>query len=280
LGCTITYLPVDRQGVIDPDDVGRAITDATGLVSIIYGHNEVGTIEPIAEVARICRARGVPFHSDAVQAAGSVELDVGALGVDLMSLSAHKFYGPKGVGLLYVREGTALVGALTGGPQERELRAGTENVPGIIGLAKALDLACAARPAQGARLSALRDRLIGGLLSRVPDARLTGHPQRRLPNHASFVFAGLEAEAIIARLDLADIAASSGSACTSGEEEPSHVLLAMGYTPVVARGSVRFTLGRSTSHMDIDRVLGVLPGIICELRAMSPLYEPGMLDDC
>ncbi|NLD71211.1 MAG: aminotransferase class V-fold PLP-dependent enzyme [Chloroflexi bacterium] len=271
-GYRVTYLPVDATGMVDPDDVGRAITSGTVLVSIMYANNEVGTIEPIAEISRITRARGVPLHTDAVQAAGSLDLDVERLGVDLLSISGHKFYAPKGVGALYVRRGTPLLPAQTGGGQERGLRAGTENVPYIVGMARALEIASAEREAEAIRLGALRDRLLAGLLATIPDAQVTGHPTQRLPNSASLAFTGLEGEALLLRLDMEGVQASTGSACAAQEEGPSHVLTALGLDQVAARGSLRLTLGRATNDDDIDHVLRVLPPIVETLRAMSPLY--------
>ncbi len=273
-GFEVTYVPVDRHGLVDPEAVGRAITPRTVLVSVMYANNEIGTIEPIAEIGRIARRRGIVYHTDAVQAAGSLPLDVDALGVDMLSLSGHKFYAPKGIGVLYVRQGTPLLPIQTGGSQEGGRRAGTENVPYIVGLATALRLAYDHLEAEVTRLQALRNRLIAGVLGRIPDTRLTGHPTRRLANNASFVFAGVEGESILLQLDLAGVAASSGSACASSEEGPSHVLTAIGLDPVAARGSLRLSLGRENTSADVDYVLDVLPGIVQKLRAMSPLYAP------
>lgn len=272
-GFEVTYLPVDAHGLVDPDDVGRAITDRTVLVSVMYANNEIGTVQPIAEIGRIARRRGVLLHTDAVQAGGSLDLDVERLGVDLLSLSGHKFYAPKGVGILYVREGTPLLPTLTGGGQERGLRSGTENVPYIVAIAHALALAHDDLEAEGARLSALRDRLIRGVLAEIPDAELTGHPTRRLPNNASFCFPGIEGEALLLNLDLEGICASTGSACASRSEGPSHVLTAVGMDVTAARGSLRLTLGRENTGEDVDRVLEVLPAIVGKLRAMSPVYR-------
>ena len=268
----VTYLPVDQFGRVNPDDVGRAIKDSTVLVTVMYANNEVGTIEPIAEMAKIVKARGITFHTDAVQAGGSLDLDVNRLGVDLLALSAHKFYGPKGVGVLYARKGTTFLPLQTGGGKERNRRAGTENVPYIVGLARALELAQESREANNRRLAALRDRLIQGVLAMIPHSRLTGHPTERLPNSASFVFEFIEGESILLNLDLAGICASSGSACTSGALEPSHVLKAMGIPVEMAHGSLRLTVGNENNEDDVDYVLAVLPGIVERLRAMSPLY--------
>jgi len=271
-GMEITYLPVDSFGLVDPDDVARAITERTVLISIMYANNEVGTIEPIAEIGKIAREKGILFHTDAVQAGGHLPLNVDKLHVDLLSLSGHKFYAPKGVGILYVREGTPLLPTQTGGGQERHLRAGTENVPYIVGLAKALQLAYEEMESEVARLRSLRDRLIRGVLERIPDAQLTGHPTQRLPNNASFVFKGVDGEAILMQLDLAGVAASTGSACSSGESTPSHVLLAMGIDPLLARSSLRLTLGRRNTSEDVEFVLAILPQIVEKLRAISPAY--------
>ncbi len=269
-GFEVTYLPVDQYGRVNPADVERAITDNTLLVSIMYANNEVGTIEPISEIARLCRARRVPFHTDAVQAGGALDLDVNRLGVDLLSLSAHKFYGPKGVGVLYVRQGTRILPQLQGGSQERNRRAGTENVPGIVGMAEALRLAYAELEQQNAHLCHLRDQLIERLL-KLPGAHLTGHPTERLPNNASFCFEGIEGESVLLNLDMLGIAASSGSACTSASLDPSHVLVAMGIPVELAHGSLRLTLGKENTQEDIDAICAALPGILEQLRALSPL---------
>jgi len=272
-GFEVTYLPVDRYGLVDPADVERAINESTILISIMFANNEMGTIEPIAEIGEIARDHGVPFHTDAVQAAGALTLDVQELKVDLLSLSAHKFYGPKGVGLLYVREGVEILPMQTGGGHEGGLRSGTENVAGIVGLATALRLAEERRKEESLRLTELRDRLVEGVLSSVGDCRLLGHPERRLPNSASIAFEYVEGEGILMSLDMEGIATSSGSACSTGSSDPSHVLLAMGVPPEVARGSIRMTLGQENTQEDVDRVLEVLPGIVQRLRAISPLYR-------
>jgi cysteine desulfurase len=271
-GFEVTYLPVDEYGLVDSRDVERAITETTILISIMYANNEVGTVEPIAEIGEIARRRGIPFHTDAVQAAGALSLDVQELNVDLLTLSAHKFYGPKGVGLLYVREGVGVLPIQTGGGHERGLRSGTENVAGIVGLATALKLAEERREEESIRLAALRDRLIEGVLSSIDHCWLLGHPQNRLPNNANIAFEYVEGEGILVGLDLEGIAASSGSACSTGSADPSHVLLAMGVRPDLARGAIRMTLGRENTEEDVDRVSEVLPAIVERLRAMSPLY--------
>jgi len=272
-GFEITYLPVDKHGVVDPDDVGRAITDKTVLITIMYANNEVGTIEPIAEIGKIARAKGIPFHTDAVQAGGTLDLDVNKLNVDLLSLSAHKFYGPKGVGVLFQRRNTPLLPMQTGGGHERGRRAGTENVPYIVGLATALQLAYEHRAANNARIAALRDRLVNGVLGTIPDCHLNGHPTNRLPNNANFAFSGIEGESIVLNLDLMGIAASSGSACSSASMQPSHVLVALGLPAELCHGSLRLSLGNDNTEEDVDHVLSVLPGIVGKLRAMSPVYK-------
>jgi len=269
----VAYVPVDRYGLVDPASVERAIRPDTALISIMYANNEVGTIEPVAEIGELARARKVPFHTDAVQAGGTLNLDVGALNVDLMSLSAHKFYGPKGVGVLYTRRGVRFFPMQTGGGHERNRRAGTENVAFAVGLATALRLANEEAQETDSRIARLRDRLIAGVLERIPDSQLSGHPTQRLPNSASFLFQYIEGESILLLLDSKGVAASSGSACTSGSLEPSHVLTAMGYPHEVAHGSLRLTLGKENTGEDVDYVLEILPGIIEKLRGMSPLYD-------
>jgi cysteine desulfurase len=267
-GFEVTYLPVDERGRLDAASVARALRDDTALVTIMYANNEVGTIQPIAEIGALCRARRIPFHVDAVQAGAMLDLDVSRLQVDLLSLSAHKFYGPKGVGILYARQGTRLQPQILGGSQERNRRAGTENIPGIVGAAEALRRVRERLTEENERLSALRDRLIAGL-SRLPGARLTGHPSERLPNSASFAFAGVEGESLLLGLDLLGVAASSGSACSTGAVEPSHVLTEMGFSADEARGHLRLTLGRSNTEADVDLVLRELPSLLDRLRALA-----------
>jgi cysteine desulfurase len=267
-GFETTYLPVDEYGRVDPDEVGRAITDQTTLVSIMYANNEIGTIEPIAEIGRICRAKKIPFHVDAVQAGGTMPIDVTELNADLLSLSAHKFYGPKGMGILYVRQGVRMLPQLQGGSQERGRRAGTENVAGIVGTATALRLAQDELPTVVPRIRALRDRLIEGILT-IPRSRLTGHPQNRLPNNASFSFEGVEGESILLSLDLLGIAVSTGSACTSGSIDPSHVLTALGLPPKWSHGILRLTLGKENTEEDVETVIAALPGIIEKVRGLG-----------
>jgi len=272
-GFTVTVVPVDEYGMVDPAAVEAAITDQTILVSIMLANNEVGTINPIAEIGEICRKHGVTFHTDAVQAIGNIPVDVNALNVDLLSLSGHKFYGPKGIGALYIRKGTKLDVFHFGGVQERKLRPGTENVPGIVGLGKAIELATTDLEAKAAKLRALRDKLIKGLLS-IADTRLNGHPEKRLPGNVNVSIQYIEGESLLLSLDLKGIAASSGSACTSGSLDPSHVLMAMGLDHQTAHGSLRLTLGRDNTEEDVDYVLEVLPGIVERLRSMSSVY-PG-----
>ncbi len=279
-GYRVTYLPVDADGLVDPDDLRAAIADDTILVSIMHANNEVGTIEPIEELAAVAHERGVLFHTDAVQTVGALPVNVRAMGVDMLSLSAHKFYGPKGVGALYVRRGIKLTQLIHGGGQERNRRAGTENVAEIVGLAAALRLAVEELPARAAELTALRDRLIEGVLAGVKHVRLNGHRTKRLPGNANFSFEFVEGESLLLNLDLAGVAASSGSACTSGSLEPSHVLLGMGLCHEIAHGSLRLTLGRDNTADDVDYVLSVLPGIVGKLRAMSPLYESHQRKEC
>ncbi len=270
VGFELTLLPVDAAGMVHPDDLRAALRPDTVLVSVMYANNEVGTIQPIAELGAICREAGVLFHSDAVQAVGMLPLDVEALNVDLLSITAHKFYGPKGVGVLYARRNTPLQPQIHGGGQERRRRAGTENVPAIVGLAAALTKAEARRPTYATRLSALRDQLISGLLERIPQSRLNGDPLHRLPNNANLGFDCVEGESILLLLDQAGICASSGSACTSGSLEPSHVLTAMGLSTEWANGSVRFSLGQSSSEEDVEYLLDLLPAMVDRLRTVAP----------
>ncbi|TMD58996.1 MAG: cysteine desulfurase [Chloroflexi bacterium] len=267
----LTVLPVDRYGRVDPEDVREAITARTVLVSVMHANNEIGTIEPIAEIGRICRERNVVFHSDAVQTVGALEVDVRRLPVDLLSLNAHKFYGPKGVGALYVRKGTPFARIQTGGGQERDRRAGTENVAGIVAMGAALEIATRERAIESPRLARLRDLLLSGVRDAIDDVVVNGHPTERLPNNASLCVRGVQGESLIVALDLAGIAASSGAACTTGSLEPSHVLLAIGLSRELAQGSLRLTLGRATTDEDVDVVLGELPRIVSRLRAASPV---------
>lgn len=273
-GFRVTYLPVDQNGTVDLDALEKALTPDTTLVSVMYANNEVGTVQPIKEISGIVKAHNVTFHTDAVQAGGSLDLNVDRLGVDMLSLSGHKFYGPKGVGVLYVRKGTTYWPQQHGGGQERGRRAGTENTAGIVGFATALKLAYDSLESNNAHAARLRDMLIEGI-TKIPGSQLTGHPTNRLPNSASFVFEFVEGESILLSLDMLGIGASSGSACTSASLEPSQVLKAMGIPIERAHGSLRLTTGTDNTEEDISRVLEVLPGIIERLRAMSPLAGAG-----
>lgn len=271
----VTYLPVDEYGMVTAEQVEKAIRPDTVLVSIMFANNEVGTIMPIEQIGETCKKYGVLFHTDAVQAVGHVPVDVEKLHIDLLSLSGHKFHGPKGVGALYVRKGVRIPALILGGAQERRKRAGTENVPGIVGMGKAIELATAELEDNAAKMKVLRDRLIFGIPARIPDVKLNGHPTERLPNNVNFSIRFIEGESILLMLDLNGIAASSGSACTSGSLDPSHVLLAMGLSHEVAHGSLRLTLSEFTTPEEIDYVLDTLPPIVEKLRAMSPLYHGG-----
>ncbi len=272
-GFNVTYLPVDKYGVVDPDDVKKAITSKTILVSIMHANNEIGTVEPIAEIAKLTKEAGVYFHTDAVQTVGHLPLAVDELGVDLLSLSAHKLYGPKGVGVLYIRKGTKMVPFIHGGAQERNRRASTENVAGIVGLARACILAKEEMDEEAERLVRLRDRLAKGLLERIDNILLNGHPTQRLPNNVNVSINFVEGESMCLNLDLEGVSSSTGSACSSTNAEPSHVLLAIGLPPNRAYGSLRFSLGKWTTTEEIDRVLEVLPPIVAKLRAISPLVK-------
>lgn len=271
-GYTVTYLPVDEHGLVTPEQVEAAITDQTILITIMAANNEIGTLMPIAEIAQVARRHKLLFHTDAVQAMGAIPVDVQAWGVDLLSLSAHKFHGPKGVGLLYVRSGVRIDNLIHGGAQERGRRPGTENLAGIVGMGQAMELAAAAQPDNHRRLSGLRDRLIEGLMREIPEIRLNGHPEKRLPGNVNISVRYIEGEAMLLRLDLVGIAASSGSACTSGSLDPSHVLLAIGLPHEIAHGSLRFSLSDENSEEDVDAVIEALPRIVSSLREMSPLY--------
>ena len=272
-GFQVTYLPVDEYGLVNPRDVEAAITDQTILISVMAANNEIGTIEPIAQIGRIAKERKIIFHCDAVQAVGAIPVDVDAWNVDMLSLSGHKFHGPKGVGALYIRTGTKVDIFLHGGAQERGRRATTENVPGIVGMAAALEKAVGNLEENGMRLIAMRDRLIQGILEKIPYSRLNGHSLNRLPNNVNVSIRFVEGEALLLRLDLAGIAGSSGSACTSGSLDPSHVLLAIGLPHEVAHGSLRLSLSDTNTEEDVDEVLRVLPDIVEKLRAMSPMYD-------
>jgi cysteine desulfurase len=272
-GFRVTYLPVDSHGLVDPEDIGKAITSGTILISVMHANNEVGTIEPIAEIGRIAREKGVYFHSDAVQTLGHIPINVADFGVDLLSMSAHKLYGSKGVGALYIRNGTRIIPFLHGGEQEAGRRASTENVPGIVGFGRAAELAQAEMTEETGRLSRLRDKLAHYILENIDHTYLSGHPSRRLPNNVNISFDFVEGEALLLNLDLEGICVSTGSACSSTSLEPSHVLLALGLSPERARGSLRFSLGKGTTEAEIERVLEVLPSIVAKLRAISPLLR-------
>jgi cysteine desulfurase len=272
-GFTVTYLPVDQYGLVDPAGLEKAITDKTLLISIMYANNEIGTIEPIAELGAIARKHKVPFHTDAVQAVGNVPIDVKGQNIDLLSLSAHKFYGPKGTGVLYIRKGVKIDNLIHGGGQERKRRAGTENIAGIVGLGKAIELATADIEGHSKKIRALRDRLMQGILAKIPNSRLNGHPEKRLPGNINISFEFIEGESMLLWLDDEGICASTGSACTSGSLEPSHVLLATGLPVEISHGSLRLTLGNVNTEADVDFVLEVLPKVVSRLRDMSPLYQ-------
>jgi len=272
-GFKVTYLPVDKYGMIDPDQIRRTITSKTILISIMHANNEVGTIEPIHEISRVAQEAGIYCHTDAVQTAGHIPVDVNELQVDLLAMSAHKLYGPKGVGALYIRKGTRLTPMMHGGDQEKKRRASTENVPGIVGFGAAAELARQEMDEEARRLTHLRDRFIQDLMERIDHIHLNGHPKNRLPNSINVSIEFIEGESTILNLDLENICASTGSACTSSSLEPSYVLLAMGLSHDKAHGSIRFTLGKWTTEDDISRVLEVLPRIVTKLRAMSPLLK-------
>jgi cysteine desulfurase len=271
-GFAVTYLPVDEYGMVRVEDVKNAITDQTILISIMFANNEVGTIQPIKEIGAIAREKGIYLHTDAVQAVGHIPINVNEQNIDLLVLAGHKFNAPKGVGVLYIRKGVRIQALQHGGGHERNLRAGTENVPGIVGLGKACEIAKRDLDSEVARLSRLRDKIISEVTANIPHIKLNGHPTVRLPGHVNFSFLYLEGESLLLNLDLKGIAASSGSACTSGSLDPSHVLLAMGLSHEVAHGSLRISMGRGNSEEDVDYFLKVLPEIIARLRAMSPLY--------
>lgn len=272
-GFFVTYIPVDEYGFVNPDDIKKTITDKTILISIMHANNEIGTIEPIEEIGNIAKEKGIYFHTDAVQSAGAIPIDVNNLNVDLLSMSAHKLYGPKGVGALYVRRGTKMVPFMHGGSQEKNRRGSTENVPGIVGFGKACEIASLGMEGFGKNISYLRDKLIKDLQSKINDCVLNGHPTKRLPNNINVCLKYIEGESMLLNLDMEGIAASTGSACSSAMLEPSHVLLAIGKSHELAHGSIRFTLGHPTTENDIDYVLEVFPRIVEKLRKMSPLYK-------
>lgn len=271
----VTYLPVDEYGLVTPEQVKEAIRPDTVLVSVMFANNEVGTIEPIKEIGAVCREAGVLFHTDAVQAAGHVPVDVQDMNIDLLTLTAHKFHGPKGVGAVYIRKGVRMPALVQGGAQENKKRAGTENVPGIVGLAKALEYQTEHLEENLTKVTLLRDKLINGIEEKIPYSELNGHRTKRLPNNVNFCLRYIESESVLLWLDMNGIAGSSGSACTSGSLDPSHVLLAMGVSHEAANGSLRLTLSEFTTEQEIDRVLEVLPEIVQRLRDMSPIYPKG-----
>ena len=270
-GLEVTFLPVDKEGLVSAKDVESAITDKTILVSVMYANNEIGTINPIKEIGEVCRSKKVLFHTDACQAAGTLDMDVENLNVDLLSLNGSKIYGPKGVGVLYVKQGTQLKPIIHGGGQERDLRSGTENVPAIRGMAKALELGQQTKEEENKRLIVLRDKLIKGLLENVPKTRLNGHPTKRLPNNVNISFMDIEGEALILYLNEHGICVSTGSACTSKTLDPSHVILALGMPYETAHGSVRFTLGKTSTEEGIQHVIDTVPEVVKKLRAISPV---------
>jgi cysteine desulfurase len=269
-GLAVTYLPVDHHGLVDPDDLKRAIRPDTIAISIMHANSEIGTVQPVAALGAIAREHEVPFHVDAVQSFGKIPVDVAALGIDVMSFSSHKIYGPKGVGALYIRRGTRMVATQHGGEHERRRRAGTENVPGLVGFGKAVELRAQEMAAEAERVRALRDRLADGIRARLDEVRLLGHPVERLPGTANLAFRHVESESLVLGLDLKGVAVSAGSACTSGQVEPSHVLTALGLPVDWAMGAVRCSLGRSTTAADVDYVIGCLEAVANKLRRLLP----------
>ena len=274
-GFKVTYLKVDKYGLVDLQELKKAITDKTILISIMHANNEIGVIQPIQEIGKIAKQKGIYFHTDAVQTFGHLPINLDALNVDLLSISAHKLYGPKGVGALYIRRGTRISSVMQGGDQEKNRRASTHNVPGIVGFGRAVELAKQEMVEEKKRLTPLRDRLIKGILDNIDHTRLNGHPTKRLPNNANISVEYIEGESMILNLDMEGVACSTGSACTSSTLEASHVLLALGLSHELAHGSLRFTLGRYTKEEEIDYVLELLPKIVSKLRSMSPLYKTG-----
>ncbi len=272
-GYEVTYVPVDENGVVNPEDIEKAITDKTVLISVMFANNEIGTIEPIKEIGEIARKHNVYFHTDAVQAVGHIPVDVEEMNIDLLSMSAHKFNGPKGIGALYVKKGVKIDNLIHGGGQEKSRRAGTENVPSIVGMAEALRLACAEMEEHNKRLTELRDKLISEIQRTIPYVKLNGHPTNRLPGNVNFSFNFIEGESLLLSLDLKGICASTGSACASGSLDPSHVLLGIGLSHEVAHGSLRITLGYENENHEVNYLLQELPKIVEKLRMMSPLYE-------
>ncbi|MEF9953511.1 cysteine desulfurase NifS [Clostridium sp.] len=275
-GFEVTYLSVDGDGLIDLDELKNSIKDTTILISVMMANNEIGTIQPVAEIGRIAREKKVLFHTDAVQAIGHVDIDVEKMNIDLLSLAAHKFYGPKGIGALYVRKGVKIDSIIHGGGQEKKKRAGTENLPAIVGLGRAIELATTDMDKKNAAISAKRDRLLQGILDRIPYTKVNGSLESRLPNNVNVSFHFIEGEGLLLLLDMAGICASTGSACSSGSLDPSHVLLAIGLPHEIAHGSLRLSLGEGTTDEEIDYVLEELPKIVQRLRDMSPLYNKAM----
>jgi cysteine desulfurase len=271
-GFEVTYLDVDKDGLIDLDELQKAITPKTILISVMFANNETGVLFPIKEIGKIAKEKGVAFHTDAVQAAGKIKIDVADLNVDLMTISGHKLYGPKGIGALYIKRGTRLVPIIHGGHQERNRRGGTENVPGIVAMGKAAEIAIRDMDKETEHLQMLKERLEKGMIEKIPHIKVNGHPDKRLPNTSNISFEFVEGESLLLNLDMKGIAASSGSACTSGSLEPSHVLVSMGLSHELSHGSVRFSLGKSNTVEEIDYLLEIMPPIVERMRSMSPLY--------
>ncbi len=278
-GFTVTLLDVHQDGIVRVDELKAAIRPDTCLVTVMYANNEIGTIQPIAEIGAVCREHGIPFHTDAVQAVGHLPIDVQKQNIDLLSMSAHKFHGPKGIGALYCRRGIRLTNFIEGGAQERNRRGGTENLPAICGMAAALEDTCAGMEERSKRIAAMRDRIIDEVVQNIPYVRVNGDRQKRLPGNVNICFEGIEGESLLLRLDLEGICASSGSACTSGSLDPSHVLLAIGLPKEIAHGSLRLTLDEENTEEDVDHLLNVLPGIVSGLREMSPVWEEMMKEN-
>ncbi|MGQ9581439.1 MAG: cysteine desulfurase NifS, partial [Armatimonadota bacterium] len=274
-GYSVTYLPVDSNGFVDPEELNKAITDKTILITIMHANNEIGTIEPVEQIGKIAKEKGIHFHTDTVQTVGHIPVDVNAINCDSLAISAHKLYGPKGIGAIYIRKGSRMERFMRGGGQENNKRAGTHNVAGIVGLGKAAELAYNRMLGEAQRLTRLRDMLIQGIESRIENAKLNGDRVKRLPNNVNFSFEAVEGESMILLMDMNGICVSSGSACTSGSLDPSHVLMAIGLRHEQAHGSLRMTLGKDNTEAEIERVLDVLPGIVQRLREMSPLYQKG-----
>ena len=278
-GFEVTLLDVHQDGIVRVDELKAAIRSDTCLVTVMYANNEIGTIQPIAEIGAVCREQGIPFHTDAVQAVGHLPISVAKENIDLMSMSAHKFHGPKGIGALYCRRGIRLTNFIEGGAQERNRRGGTENLPAICGMAAALEDACTGMEERSKTVSAMRDRIIDQIVQNIPYVRVNGDREKRLPGNVNICFEGIEGESLLLRLDLEGICASSGSACTSGSLDPSHVLLAIGLPKEIAHGSLRLTLDEENTEEDVQHLLEVLPGIVSGLREMSPVWEEMMKEN-